>query len=100
MSTASMDALDGTMVSLTTPDESVRSSATSALYPPLRDPLEAAQEWRNQEEIDYHDRGTGRRRRPGVTFEEPEDKSDLEIPAPVSTTRQRPQASKRFSRLR
>lgn len=119
MSTASMDALDGTMVrqllnhlhglflisffvqvSLTTPDESVRSSATSGLYPSLRDPLEAAQEWRNQEEMEYHDRGTSRRRRPGVTFDEPEDKSDLEIPIPVTAIHQRPQASKRFSRLR
>lgn len=85
---------------MSTPDESVRSSATSGLYPPLRDPLEAAQEWRNQEEMDYHDRGTGRRRRPGVTFDEPEDKSDLDIPIPVSAARQRPQASKRHSRLR
>ncbi|KAF9652875.1 hypothetical protein BDM02DRAFT_3183218 [Thelephora ganbajun] len=100
MSTASMDALDGTMVSLSTPDESVRSSATSGFYPPLRDPMEAAQEWRNQEEMDFHDRGTGRRRRPGVTFDEPEDKSDLEIPIPVSATHQRPPASRRLSRLR
>jgi len=89
-----------TQVSLSTPDESVRSSATSGFYPPLRDPLEAAQEWRNQEETDFHDRGTGRRRRPGVTFDEPEDKSDLETPIPVSTIHQRPSASKRFSRLR
>lgn len=62
--------------------------------------MEAAQEWRNQEEMDYFDRGTGRRRRPGVTFDEPEDKSDLEIPIPVSTTHQRPPSSKRLSRLR
>ena len=89
-----------TQISLTTPDESVRSSATSGLYPPLRDPLEAAQEWRNQEEMDYHDRGTSRRRRPGVTFDEPEDKSDLETPIPVTAIHQRPQSSKRFSRLR
>jgi hypothetical protein len=119
MSTASMDALDGTMVrqlsncsrrlclisfltqvSLSTPDESVRSSATSGLYPPTRDPVEAAQEWRNQEELYFHDRGTARRRRPGVTFDEPEDKSDLEIPIPVSAIHQRPAASKRLSRLR
>ena len=119
MSTASMDALDGTLVrqlldrshrpfftpfliqvSLSTPDESIRSSATSGMYPPLRDPMEAAQEWRNQEEMDYFDRGTGRRRRPGVTFDEPEDKSDLETPIPVSTSHQRPPASKRLSRLR
>lgn len=85
---------------MSTPDESVRSSATSGLYPTLRDPLEAAQEWRNQEEMDFYDRGTGRRRRPGVTFDEPEDKSDLETPIPVSAIHQRPQASKRFSRLR
>lgn len=85
---------------MTTPDESVRSSATSGLYPPFRDPIEATQEWRNQEEMDYRDRGTDRRRRPGVTFEEPEDKSDLETPIPVSTAHQRPSASKRFSRLR
>ena len=87
-------------VSLSTPDESVRSSATSGMYPPARDPLEAAEEWRDQGEMDYHDRGTGRRRRPGVTFDEPEDKSDLETPIPVSTSHQRPPASRRVSRLR
>ncbi|KAF9792790.1 hypothetical protein BJ322DRAFT_77079 [Thelephora terrestris] len=100
VSTASMDALDGTMVSLTTPDESVRSSATSGLYPPLRDPVEAAQEWRNQEEIEFHDRGTGRRSRPGVTIEEPKGKSGLESPTPVTALHQRPVASRRLSRLR
>ena len=62
--------------------------------------MEAAQEWRNQEEMDYHDRGTGRRRRPGVTFEEPEDKADMEIPTPVTAIHQRPVAPRRFSKLR
>lgn len=85
---------------MTTPDESVRSSATSGLYPPLRDPVEAAQEWRNQEEIEFHDRGTGRRSRPGVTIEEPKGKSGLESPIPVTALHQRPAASRRLSRLR
>jgi hypothetical protein len=62
--------------------------------------MEAAQEWRNQEEMEFHDRGTGRRRRPGVTFDEPEDKADAEVPIPVSTNHQRVPASKRLSRLR
>ena len=62
--------------------------------------MEAAQEWRNQEEMDLHDRGTARRRRPGVTFEEPEDKSDREAPIPVTAIHQRPTAPKRLSRLR
>lgn len=62
--------------------------------------MEAAQEWRNQEEMDLHDRGTGRRRRPGVTFDEPEDKSDLETPIPVTANHQRPAATRRFSKLR
>ena len=60
--------------------------------------MEAAQEW--QEEMEYNDRGLSRRRRPGVTFDEPEDKSDLETPIPVSATHQRPPSSRRVSRLR
>ena len=62
--------------------------------------MEAAQEWRDQEEMGFNDRGTGRRRRPGVTFEEPEDKSDLELPIPVTAAHHRPAASRRLSRLR
>lgn len=39
----------------------------------------AAQEWRNKEEEEYLDRGTGRRRRPGVTFDV-NDRLEEEIP--------------------
>ena len=41
--------------------------------PPLRDPLVAAQEWRNREEYEQQVRGKIRRRRPGVTFDVAED---------------------------
>lgn len=52
------------------PTSTVRSPTPSGpLTPPIRDPLEAAHEWRNNEERVYNDRGTQRRRRPGVTFD-------------------------------
>ncbi len=37
--------------------------------PPLRDPFSATEEWRNNEEKDFMNRGAARRRRPGVTFD-------------------------------
>lgn len=43
--------------------------------PPLRDPYLATEEWRNNEERELEDRGTHRRRRPGVTFEVLEDEA-------------------------
>ena len=96
VSTASVDAVDGTVVStalsllvpphrvltwhltlqinamLTGGDStrnSTRSSTAGRPSPPLRDPLMAAQEWRNLEENEQQGRGTLRRRRPGVTFD-------------------------------
>lgn len=44
-------------------------SQTPLQPPPLRDPLVAAQEWRNKEEAAMRDRGTARRVRPGVVFD-------------------------------
>ena len=52
---------------------SQRSSTAGRPSPPLRDPLTAAQEWRNNEESEQQGRGTLRRRRPGVTFDIGED---------------------------
>jgi len=49
----------------------------------VRDPLVAAQEWRNKEEAELKGRGTGRRRRPGVVFDVAE-----EIPREQRYTRQ------------
>lgn len=49
--------------------DSTRSSTAGRPSPPLRDPMTAAQEWRNQEEVVQQGRGTLRRRRPGVTFD-------------------------------
>jgi hypothetical protein len=37
--------------------------------PPVRDPMVAAQEWRNKEEAELRARGTGKRRKPGVVFD-------------------------------
>ena len=49
--------------------DSTRSSTAGRPSPPLRDPMTAAQEWRNREEYEQQGRGTVRRRRPGVTFD-------------------------------
>ncbi|TFK85944.1 hypothetical protein K466DRAFT_493774 [Polyporus arcularius HHB13444] len=72
VSTASVDAVDGTVVSINamlTGGDSTRSSTAGRPSPPLRDPMTAAQEWRNKEENEQYGRGTLRRRRPGVTFD-------------------------------
>ncbi|THH14337.1 hypothetical protein EW146_g5968, partial [Bondarzewia mesenterica] len=71
MSGASAEAVDGTNAAstvLTSPAGSTRSP-TPGLPPPQRDPIQAAYDWRNKEEEKLRERGTGRRRRPGVTFE-------------------------------
>lgn len=49
--------------------DSTRSSTAGRPSPPLRDPMTAANEWRNREEDEQQHRGTLRRRRPGVTFD-------------------------------
>ena len=49
--------------------DSTRSSTAGRPSPPLRDPMQAAQDWRNLEESAHQGRGTLRRRRPGVTFD-------------------------------
>ncbi|PIL24092.1 hypothetical protein GSI_13844 [Ganoderma sinense ZZ0214-1] len=70
VSTASVDAVDGTVLTaMLTGGDSTRSSTAGRPSPPLRDPMMAAQEWRNQEEVVQQGRGTLRRRRPGVTFD-------------------------------
>ena len=53
---------------ITSPAGSTRSP-TPGLPPPQRDPVQAAGDWRNQEEEKARHRGGARRRRPGVTFE-------------------------------
>ncbi|KAI0636863.1 hypothetical protein C8Q77DRAFT_1189512 [Trametes polyzona] len=74
VSTASVDAVDGTVINaMLTGGDSTRSSTAGRPSPPLRDPMTAAQEWRNREEYEQQVRGTVRRRRPGVTFEVNED---------------------------
>ncbi|KAI0780820.1 hypothetical protein BD413DRAFT_619673 [Trametes elegans] len=70
VSTASVDAVDGTVINaMLTGGDSTRSSTAGRPSPPLRDPMTAAQEWRNREEYEQQGRGTVRRRRPGVTFD-------------------------------
>ena len=71
--------------------DSTRSSTAGRLSPPLRDPQTATQEWRNKEEADFIDRGTWRRRRPGVTF-------DVDADTPEKTTA--PRAPSRSPRQR
>ncbi|GBE81992.1 hypothetical protein SCP_0403680 [Sparassis crispa] len=82
VSAASVEAVDGTVVNtVLTGGESTRSSTVGRPSPPLRDPLVAAQEWRNKEEANQLDRGTWRRRRPGVTFDVEEDLNETLRPA-------------------
>ncbi|CDO71227.1 hypothetical protein BN946_scf184863.g23 [Trametes cinnabarina] len=70
VSAASVEAVEGTVLTaMLTGGDSTRSSTVGRPSPPLRDPLAAAYEWRNREEHDQQLRGTGRRRRPGVTFD-------------------------------
>lgn len=77
VSVASVEAVDGTVANtVITGASSTRSSTAGRLSPPLRDPVIAAQEWRNREEADQMYRGTLRRRRPGVTFEVEDGRSE------------------------
>ncbi|KAI8998540.1 hypothetical protein BD414DRAFT_575055 [Trametes punicea] len=70
VSAASVEAVEGTVINaMLTGGDSTRSSTAGRPSPPLRDPLMAAQEWRNREEQQQETRGTARRRRPGVTFD-------------------------------
>ncbi|KAL5489919.1 hypothetical protein ACEPAI_4751 [Sanghuangporus weigelae] len=71
MSAASMEAVDGTANNTVvgSPTSSRRSPTPSGpLTPSVRDPIEAAQSWRDNEEV-FLDPGSQRRRRPGVTFD-------------------------------
>ncbi|KAJ7740675.1 hypothetical protein DFH07DRAFT_751419 [Mycena maculata] len=78
MSTASMDAVDGTAASqpntvMGSPTASMQSSQMPTQSPPRRDPRLATQDWRNQEESEVLARGKPRRMRPGVVFDVAED---------------------------
>ncbi|KAJ7774757.1 hypothetical protein B0H16DRAFT_71541 [Mycena metata] len=79
MSTASMDANDGTAPNtvMGSPTASMQSSQIPPQSPPRRDPQIATQDWRNQEESDVaaraQRRGKQRRMRPGVVFDVAED---------------------------
>lgn len=44
-------------------------SGAGPLTPPARDPAQATEDWRNNEEKSFAGRGSQRRRRPGVTFD-------------------------------
>ncbi|OBZ75097.1 hypothetical protein A0H81_04190 [Grifola frondosa] len=82
VSAASVEAVDGTIANtIRTGADSTRSSTAGRPSPPLRDPMVAAQEWRNKEEAEFRDRGTWRRRRPGVTFDVAEDRLEEARPA-------------------
>ncbi|KZT67714.1 hypothetical protein DAEQUDRAFT_377805 [Daedalea quercina L-15889] len=85
VSAASVEAVDGTVANTVTGADSTRSSTAGRLSPPLRDPQAATQEWRSREAADLADRGTGRRRRPGVTF-------DVDADTPEKTTTIRAQS--------
>ena len=50
-------------------------SQTPIQPPPLRDPIEATQEWRNREEAEVLSRVNHRRQRPGVVFDVKEEPS-------------------------
>ena len=63
--------------------ESARSSTAGRLTPELRDPMEAARSWRNKEEQQQTDRGTWRRRRPGVVFDLEDEYTDTETYNPM-----------------
>jgi hypothetical protein len=88
VSAASVEAIDGTPVRLIavdicyadhpliqahtvigSPPPSTISPLLPYEVPPLRDPYEATQEWRNITEADQTVRGTRRRRTPGVVFD-------------------------------
>ncbi|EKM55553.1 uncharacterized protein PHACADRAFT_209070 [Phanerochaete carnosa HHB-10118-sp] len=72
VSAASNEADHGTQATSTIiGGESARSSTAGRLSPPipLRDPKAATEVWINQEEAELMDRGTWRRRRPGVVFD-------------------------------
>ncbi|KII89208.1 hypothetical protein PLICRDRAFT_599729 [Plicaturopsis crispa FD-325 SS-3] len=74
LSNASVDAQDGTATNtiVGSPTHSGLSQPPAYQPPPVRDPLTAAQEWRDREEM--MGRGSGRRRRPGVVFDVGEDR--------------------------
>ncbi|KAA1474936.1 hypothetical protein DENSPDRAFT_804984 [Dentipellis sp. KUC8613] len=95
MSAASAEAVDGTVggasTVITSPAGSTRSP-TPKLPPPQRDPVQATQDWRNREEAEIRDRGSHRRRRPGVTFEAYEDHPQAEKNKPSYASRMRTRA--------
>lgn len=72
--------------------ESARSSTAGRLSPPipLRDPKSATQVWINQEEAGLQDRGTWRRRRPGVVFDVSEDFTETETHPSRKSSRRPP----------
>ncbi|KAH9951926.1 hypothetical protein B0H21DRAFT_714886 [Amylocystis lapponica] len=94
VSSASVDAVDGTVANtVITGADSTRSSTAGRPSPPLRDPVIAAQEWRNREEAELAGRGTYRRRRPGVVFDVEENAGETQRPPQrISARRQQAQA--------
>ncbi|EIN07485.1 hypothetical protein PUNSTDRAFT_136165 [Punctularia strigosozonata HHB-11173 SS5] len=103
MSAASLEAMDGTALNglSTHPSMSTLTSTmlTTSVQPlPTRDPLNAAEEWRNNGETSLRGRGSGTRRvRPGVTFDVEEDPPDDVLEARIPLARA---ASGRLQRRR
>ncbi|CCM02356.1 uncharacterized protein FIBRA_04451 [Fibroporia radiculosa] len=96
VSAASVEAEAGTAANtVITGAGSTRSSTAGRLSPPLRDPMLATQDWRNKEEAEFADRGTWRRRRPGVTFDLEDELTELS--AEPSTVRPPRKSSRRPS---
>ncbi|CAK5283127.1 unnamed protein product [Mycena citricolor] len=76
VSTASMDAVDGTATNtvMGSPTASHQSSQFPSSSPPQRDPWAATEDWRVSEQAHHEtSRRPGRRQRPGIVFDVPED---------------------------
>jgi len=61
------------------------------MLPPMRDPLVAAQEWRNKEEAELNTRRNVRRYRPGVVFDVEEETPADQTTQPGRSVYSRPQ---------
>ncbi|TFK42656.1 hypothetical protein BDQ12DRAFT_676582 [Crucibulum laeve] len=93
MSAASVEAQDGTAANTVvgSPTASMHSQAPMPLPPPLRDPLAATYEWRDDAEARAHLRDKVRRHRPGVVFDVGHDPGEDR----VTTTRRKTRPSRR-----
>ncbi|GJJ12091.1 hypothetical protein Clacol_006332 [Clathrus columnatus] len=87
MSTASMDALDGTTTTvMNSPSSSAPDIPGAPPSPPVRDALLATQEWRDDETNQFTK--SKRPHRPGVTFDCPEDVAPIHmVPARFKLSR-------------